>query len=214
MLVAAIVLGGGTRSGFLSDFILQLTALPLLLLAIWRCLHLPSGGPTRYALLACGLIALVPLLQLIPLPPALWTALPNRAPIVGALDLAGQRPSWMPSTVSPGATWLSFLSLIVPASIFLATVLLGYRQRRTLSVVILAMGLVSVFLGLSQVAQGPSSPLRFFEISNPSEAVGFFANRNHCQTIAAVAQSHVRLLTMTPSRSWFLCVMRISINAV
>jgi O-antigen ligase len=32
---------------------------------------------------------------------------------------------------------------------------------------------------LIQVAQGPSSPLRFFEVTNPTEAVGFFANRNH-----------------------------------
>src|SRR5262249_20543390 len=28
-------------------------------------------------------------------------------------------------------------------------------------------------------AQGPSSPLRFFEDTNSSETVGFFANRNH-----------------------------------
>ena len=41
------------------------------------------------------------------------------------------------------------------------------------------MGVVSVFVGLIQVAQGQESPLRFFQITNPSEAVGFFANRNH-----------------------------------
>ena len=39
--------------------------------------------------------------------------------------------------------------------------------------------MVTVFVGLSQVAQGQSSALRFFEVTNPSEAVGFFANRNH-----------------------------------
>ena len=43
----------------------------------------------------------------------------------------------------------------------------------------LAFGVLSVFLGLSQVAEGPTSPLRFFAYTNPSEAVGFFANRNH-----------------------------------
>jgi O-antigen ligase len=32
---------------------------------------------------------------------------------------------------------------------------------------------------LLQVAQGPESSLRFFEDTNPTEAVGFFANRNH-----------------------------------
>jgi O-antigen ligase len=37
----------------------------------------------------------------------------------------------------------------------------------------------SVFLGLLQVAQGPHSTLRFFDVTNDAEAVGFFANRNH-----------------------------------
>jgi O-antigen ligase len=30
-----------------------------------------------------------------------------------------------------------------------------------------------------QVAQGPTSPLRFYQLTNATEAVGFFANRNH-----------------------------------
>ena len=41
------------------------------------------------------------------------------------------------------------------------------------------VGIIGVFVGLFQVAGGPESPLRYFEITNPTEAVGFFANRNH-----------------------------------
>jgi O-antigen ligase len=47
------------------------------------------------------------------------------------------------------------------------------------TIVVLAVGLISVLMGLIQVAQGEKSPLRFFEFSNSTEAVGFFANRNH-----------------------------------
>jgi O-antigen ligase len=86
---------------------------------------------------------------------------------------------WMPISMSPEATWLSVLSLIPPLAIFLGCLLLGYRERRLMSLVILSVGLVSVFLGLLQVSQGPTSPLRFFAFTNPTEAVGFFANRNH-----------------------------------
>ena len=43
----------------------------------------------------------------------------------------------------------------------------------------LAVGVLSVLVGLIQVAQGQESPFRFFAITNPTEAVGFFANRNH-----------------------------------
>jgi hypothetical protein len=71
------------------------------------------------------------------------------------------------------------LSLIPPAAIFLGTTLLGYRHRRVLSLVLLGFGILSVFLGLAQVAQGPSSSLRLFDYTNDTEAVGFFANRNH-----------------------------------
>jgi O-antigen ligase len=85
----------------------------------------------------------------------------------------------MPISVTPQETWLCFLALIAPIAIFLATLSLSYRERRWLTLVVLAVGTLSVFVGLVQVAQGPNSALRFFEITNPSEAVGFFANRNH-----------------------------------
>src|SRR5262249_33608661 len=87
--------------------------------------------------------------------------------------------TWMPISVSPAATWLSVLSLLPALAIFLSTILLGHRDRRLLSLVVLAVGILSLFVGLTQVAQGPSSPLRFFENTNTTEAVGFFANRNH-----------------------------------
>jgi O-antigen ligase len=85
----------------------------------------------------------------------------------------------MPISLSPRATWLSALSLLPPVAIFLGTVLLGYRERRVLSLFLVITGTLSVFLGLAQVVEGPESSLRFFTITNPSEAVGFFANRNH-----------------------------------
>src|ERR1700734_4057473 len=48
-----------------------------------------------------------------------------------------------------------------------------------MSLILLGVGIFTAFLGLLQVAQGTSSPWRFFAVTNSSEAVGFFANRNH-----------------------------------
>ena len=179
LLVGCLLLGGGTRVGFLSDALLQLFAIPLLLTCIWRLLDLPSVKHVRWVLAFSCAVALVPLIQLIPLPPQLWTSLPNREASIAAFALLGQELPWMPISVSPHATWLSALSLLPPTAILFATLLLGHYERRLLSLVVLAVGIVSVFTGLTQVAQGPQSPLRFFEITNLSEAVGFFANRNH-----------------------------------
>lgn len=183
-LVGALLLGGGTRGGFLSDAILELIAVPALLIAlaslgdrqIWRT----KTRPDVYRVLAlCCAIALLPLIQLVPLPPRIWVNLLRREELAKVFELVGNETPWMPISVSPPATWLSFLSLLPPLAIFLATMQLSYRERRGLSLVIIAVGVVSVFLGLSQVAQGQSSLLRFFSITNATDAVGFFANRNH-----------------------------------
>src|SRR5690606_34815955 len=93
--------------------------------------------------------------------------------------LAGRELPWWPLSVAPHTTWLGLVSLVVPLGVFLATIQLQRRERRLLSLAVLAVGIISVFLGLLQVAQGPESPLRFFAFTNPTEAVGFFANRNH-----------------------------------
>jgi O-antigen ligase len=179
VLVVSLLFGGATHGGFLSDTLLQFTAIPLLLLALWGLWHTPLPKEVRLPLVFCVALVLLPLLQLVLLPPFLWTALPNRGPSEAAFTLSGQPIPWMPISVSPQETWLCFLALIAPVAIFLTTLLVSYRERRWLTLVVLAVGTLSVFVGLVQVAQGPNSTLRFFEITNPSEAVGFFANRNH-----------------------------------
>ena len=93
VMVASLILGGGTRGGFLSDAILQLLAIPLLLVSLWRIFEVPLTRQMRLALWFCLAIAVLPLLQLIPLPPWLWTALPNRQPSAETFDILGQRGS-------------------------------------------------------------------------------------------------------------------------
>src|SRR6202050_1386922 len=183
-LLAALLLGGGTRGGFLSDALLQLLAIPLLLLTasrlgdlFWR--HRAKFRQLRWELIFCLAVVLVPLIQLVPLPPVLWTLLPDRAPLIASYDSLGHGLPWLPISVSPNATWLSVAALLPTLAVFFGTTLLGYRERRVLSLAVVAFGIVSSFLGLLQIAQGPASRLRFFSATNLTEAVGFFANRNH-----------------------------------
>ena len=179
VIAAALLLGGGSRGGFLSDVVLQLAAIPLLIAAVSKLSETPLPAPARRAAWFCLGLAAIPPVQLIPLPPLLWTALPNRAPSAAAFEILGQPVSWMPISVSPQATWLSAVSVLPPFAIFTGTLLMSWQERRRLTLVILAVGMLSLFVGLVQVAQGPASPLRFFAFTNPTEAVGFFANRNH-----------------------------------
>jgi O-antigen ligase len=178
----SLLLGGGTRDGFLSDTILELLAIPAFVFSLSSLFTLPRTASWRRAqwpLALCLAMALVPLIQVVPLPPWLWTALPHRDEIVTLFALMGRGLPWLPISVSPNATWVSMLSLLPPLAIFLGVVQLSYRERRVLSLILLGVGVLAAFVGLLQVAQGPSSPLRFFASTNESESVGFFANRNH-----------------------------------
>lgn len=179
ILLLALVFGGGTRQGLWSDAIVQLASLPLLGAALLGVLGADRLGKARWALLILAAVVLVPLLQLVPLPPAIWTALPGRAAFAATYVDAGMALPWLGISLSPPATWRSALSLLPPVSVFLAVLLLGRQSRQALTLALIAFGFLSVLLGLLQVAQGPESALRFHSITNPSEAVGFFANRNH-----------------------------------
>jgi O-antigen ligase len=124
-------------------------------------------------------IVLLPIVQLIPLPPAIWTALPGRAPIAADLRQGEMLLPWLGISLNPQATLFCLLALIPPAAVFLSALQLGRHARRMLIVTLIAFAFVSVVLGIAQLAQGPESGLRFYAVTNPGEAVGFFANRNH-----------------------------------
>ncbi|MFV0298296.1 MAG: O-antigen ligase family protein, partial [Hyphomicrobiaceae bacterium] len=179
ILVAAVALGGGTSSGFLSDFILDLFSVFALVFLAHRMIAGIGRAPSRSAYCLLLVVAALLLVQLVPLPPWLWETLPGRTVVVDALGLIGHSSTWMPITVSPTATWIGVLSCLPAFVVFWGTSELDRRGRRRLSLIFIALGVVSIFLGLLQVAQGPASALRFFSFTNPNDAVGFFANRNH-----------------------------------
>ena len=190
LLAFSVILGGGTHSGFLGDVIVQLVAAPLLAIALW--LILEPGRVERETkqrlVLFGGTIFLLVLFQLLPLPFGEWT--------VGRLLARGSsEPNtllsrvWAPVSVSPQATWAAAVSLLVPGAIFLAVIQCNMRQRLILTWLLLALGGISLLLAFLQMVGGENSQLRFYEVTNPEEAVGFFANRNHF-----AAQLYVSLL--------------------
>src|SRR5262245_62892684 len=142
-LVTCLTLGGGTSVGFLSDVLLQLLAIPVLLACLWRLLDTTSSAKhARWELLFCLGVVLVPLVQLVPLPPRLWTALPNREPLAATFELLARELPWAPISVSPRATWLSAMSLLPPLAVFLGTLMLSHRGRRFVRIHLLAVVLI------------------------------------------------------------------------
>jgi O-antigen ligase len=186
----SVLLGGGTQQGLWSDGFVVLVSLVLLGYLGPSILDRLLSAP-RPLIVGLAAAVLLPAYELLPLPPAVWTVLPGRAPFVAAFSGSGMELPWLPVSLDPAASWRSLLSLLPAIAIFLATGQLGQRARRTISVVLIALSLVSVLLGLAQVMQGPTSALRPFAYTHPMNSVGFFANRNH---FAALLYSMIPLV--------------------
>jgi O-antigen ligase len=178
VVVLAMVFGAGGVQGW-SDAIVQLAALPLLAWALFKLNPAQLGRGGRWAIvLLCAIVALPPL-QLIPLPPSLWSSLPGRQEYASAYAAAGMDAPWLPLSLDPSATRLGLLSVLPATAIFLAMLSLEPRSRRVLTVLIFIVAFASVVLDLQQTWDGPDSPLRFYTSTELFRAVGFFANSNH-----------------------------------
>lgn len=185
LLVFSFAFGGASRVHALRLAVVELAALPLLVIV---GIHIQRWEAWRQHRLALGLLAALaalPLIQLIPLPPAIWTNLPGREQLTLALTLAGLEPGWIPLSLTPDKTWQSFLALIPPVVMFLAVLMASIEMKRRLVWLILGTTVASVTLGALQVASG-GTHFYLWPDAYGGGVEGFFANRNHLATLLLV----------------------------
>ena len=156
---------------------MQAACLPLLFFVASEISTLLRGR--KWVAILLGLVVAIPLLQLIPLPPSVWSALPGRAAVVETYRAASLDLPWLGVSISPWATTRVAFSLLPPVAIFLGVLACQRDERRRLWILMLLIGIASVFLDIAQIIEGPESPLRFYSFTNKVVGVGFFANRNH-----------------------------------
>lgn len=176
LLILAIILGGGGTPNPMTEVWLELLA--GLLVLTWLWLPGPLRKPADPALWLLALIVvLVPLLQLVPLPPQLWQALPGGETRSAALELIDREDSWQPFTQSAPRTFASLLSLFPPLALMLMTASLARPDRQTLIGMAAVLALLSALLGAFQLAGG-NDAFHLYSSSHPGVVVGFQANRN------------------------------------
>lgn len=199
LLALALAFGGAGVHFPLLESMLELAGLGLLA----HCLASPRGAPLApqawFALAILALVLLLPLLQLVPLPPALWTALPGRAFAAEVAALAGQSGLWRPFSLDPEATRRSFLALIPAAAMFIAMLRLSSDSRLRLIGVVIAFALIGVVFGALQLASGYGG-FTPYPSSHSGDAVGLFTNRNHQATFLLVAMILAAVPGALPSR--------------
>ena len=175
-LVLAVALGGGGSPAPLPEMLLEWAALAAL--AAVALFH-PHDAPwPRYAVAFAAALLLLPALQLIPLPPAIWRDLPGREIEAAAIDLTAAEDKWMPWSVSPPRTLAALLALLVPVAAVVDSLLASSRGRRYAMAAVALMALVSAAVGAGQLAGGAHSSLRFYASSHVENLTGFQANRN------------------------------------
>ena len=160
LIFLCLLLGGSSRS-IVGPFFLQVLAILLIawtLLAPKRAELSPAARPL--VIFAVLMIALV-FLQLIPLPPAVWSALPGRAGIASGFDRLEEPRPWLPLSLTPQDTVAAFPTLLPPLAIAAGILLLGAYRRYWLVAALVGGTLLGVLLGAMQVVSGgePAEPL-------------------------------------------------------
>lgn len=187
LLTLAVLLGGGGSPAPLAETGLLLCTLLILALAVARGVE-PIAllrCDRRWGLLLVAVLAL-PLLQLIPLPVALWTQLPGRGVATAALAAAGDRDAAMPWAMLPDGAVAAALALLPALAMALLAAALPPPLRVRLVLVLAALAGVAALLGLVQFIRGPEHQLSGYADVHRGWGIGFFANRNAQGDLLAV----------------------------
>lgn len=144
--------------------------------------------PNKYlGFVAC--VFLLPLLQLVPMPFAIWDSLPGHGFYAQALaDLAGSELNQYRSySLVPAATEYAWLALLPAIAVFLFTLVLPKEQIKFAVSVFLGVVFFQAILGLMQYGGGAESMLRFYGKAHSTAAVGTYTNRDHLAGLLEMA---------------------------
>lgn len=175
--LAMVLLGGANPAYPLTRGICEIIGTLALLAAVRSSASIRPRAGLIDAVVALG-FGLV-LLQLIPLPPAVWTALPGRE-FVADVERASQAAlPWRPISLIPERTMRAALTLLPALSVYVA--IRTGPPRRTIAIVLAiaigaAIGIVHAAL---QKATGQALWTYPYLRADTRYVIGFFTNHNH-----------------------------------
>ena len=179
LVVLSMALGGGGTSNPQTEMILQvLTALVVIPLTVAPDWQRGLGKISRTSWLLAGLILVMPVVQLVPLPPAIWQSLPGRAIEAQALAAAQADHRWMPLTMAPSRTFAALLAMICAVLVMQQVSRLSIGGRNWICATILVIGALSMLLGVLQLSHTGGADWSLYDQFSKGFLVGFQANRN------------------------------------
>lgn len=201
LLFVACALGGGSSFAEVPS-LLYVRPVALACFMLFLLGPMPAGGavPMGPAILL-GAFAALMLAQLVPLPPAIWTALPGRTVYADAAAAAGLARSWQPLSLTPDLTVNALASLIVPAAVVAGYARLDEAQRRLGVILLVALCGASALVGIGQLAGGKDNVLYLYRRTYPGFPVGLLSNRNHQAALLSLLPPALRAWTLMPAAS-------------
>jgi hypothetical protein len=181
LLAMAWAFGGATRSNTEWMAILELVSLACVALIFLTRKSIEVPGRARWpALLFSGFIV-VALLQLVPLPWEMWTALPGRETIASGLERLELDGGFRPLSLSPESTISSLLKLIPPLTVFWIALQLPWRTLMT--TLVWTVVVIAMFSTLWAIGQVMGAAPHLYAWTPAHLAPGPFANPNHQGTL-------------------------------
>lgn len=172
--------GGASRANVAGQIVVRAAAWTAIIAAALFSRPRNLGTGKAPWLLLCGAAAIA-IVQLIPLPPALWQSLPGREAFVQP----GEVRVWRSWSIVPGATINALASLIVPMAVLVLMAGMRDEEERWVLTLLMVLVLLSLLLGLLQFSgAGFDSPLINGTVT---EVGGPLANRNHFALFLAIA---------------------------
>lgn len=185
---ACLLLTGGAVQWGIPLLIVAALGTTLLAIAIWR------GGAEQLRRLpwdaqaALLLIVLAPPLQLIPLPPAMWHALPGRDLVTDLLTSIGVANQWRPLTLDIPSTLVTAAMALWMLGLFMAVLTLSPPRLRQLVILVLGIAVLHILVGSVQVISR-GTKLILYSSSQNGFLSGLFANKNHSGLFIAIAMT-------------------------
>lgn len=186
LLIALLLGGAGNYYPFVTTAV-EAASLGLLCYLVWVPSPRKKAPLERFGALLALMILLVPIAQLVPLPPQLWTRLPGRELSAEILAVAGLPAGWRPISLDPEATVRSALELLPGLAMFFACFRLRAADRPRLLKLVVAVAILSAILGGLQKASGGADLFTPFASGHRGLGTGLFVNRNHQATFLLIA---------------------------
>lgn len=154
----------------------------------------------RWPLVMLGIFAATMVVQLIPLPPSWWKALPGRDRYMESF--AADPGAWHPISLVPDLTVNALLGLLPALAVLLAYAGMSARHRRATAWLVVAAAGLSILFGFIQVAGGASSWAFLYGFGDRGVPTGIFANRNHHASLLALSIPVAAALLNTHHRTY------------